>query len=63
MASVASAPNKHGEKAYFPDEPSGPELKTEIPGPKSKELISELTEVFDTRALNLMGDYGSSKGN
>lgn len=62
MASVASAPRKEG-KAFFSDEPDGPSLKSEIPGPKSKELIKELDRVFDTRSLNMMADYDKSVGN
>jgi len=47
----------------FPDEPSGPSVKTEIPGPKSKAAIADLDKVFDTRALNMLTDYEKSKGN
>ena len=63
MASIASAPPKQGETAFFPEEPSGPSLKTEIPGPKSKELIKELDKVFDTRSLNMMTDFRKSFAN
>ncbi|KAI9741935.1 MAG: 4-aminobutyrate transaminase [Cirrosporium novae-zelandiae] len=51
------------EKPYFPDEPSAPIIKTPIPGPKSQKAISELDQVFDTRALNMMACYPKSIGN
>src|ERR1700745_2078051 len=63
MASVASAPPREDAKAFFPDEPQGPSIKTEIPGPTSKAAIDKLDRVFDTRALNMMGDYTKSYGN
>ncbi|KAK4458410.1 4-aminobutyrate aminotransferase [Cladorrhinum samala] len=44
-------------------EPKGPSVKTEIPGPKAKQAISELNQVFDTRSLNMLTDYYSSSGN
>lgn len=51
------------EQPYFPDEPTGPVIRTEIPGPKSKEAIKELDRVFDTRSLNMMANYQNSFGN
>lgn len=50
-------------KAFYPGEPSGPTIRTDIPGPKTKELVKELEEVFDTRSLNMMVDYEKSFGN
>ncbi|KAL5611902.1 hypothetical protein BROUX41_000529 [Berkeleyomyces rouxiae] len=47
----------------FAGEPDGPFVKTEFPGPKSKEALGKLTEVFDTRAVNTLVDYPRSKGN
>lgn len=44
-------------------EPEGPTVKSEIPGPKAKEAIKELHEVFDTRSLNMLTDYQKSVGN
>jgi 4-aminobutyrate aminotransferase / (S)-3-amino-2-methylpropionate transaminase len=44
-------------------EPSGPSVKTAIPGPKSKEQIADLDKVFDTRSLNMLTDYKASIGN
>lgn len=48
---------------YFPNEPSGPQLKTQIPGPNNQKATAELNEVFDIRSLNLMADYEKSVGN
>jgi 4-aminobutyrate aminotransferase/(S)-3-amino-2-methylpropionate transaminase len=47
----------------FTGEPSGPVVKTQIPGPKTQEAIDELNEVFDTRSINMLADYTKSKGN
>jgi 4-aminobutyrate aminotransferase/(S)-3-amino-2-methylpropionate transaminase len=44
-------------------EPSGPTVKTQIPGPISTERIRELDQVFDTRSLNMLTDYTKSVGN
>lgn len=38
-------------------------MTTPIPGPVSKKAIDELTEVFDTRSLNMICDYNKSVGN
>lgn len=48
---------------FFPDEPSGPSVKTAIPGPAQKKAIEELDKVFDTRSLNMLADYQKSYGN
>lgn len=48
---------------FYSGEPEGPVLKTEIPGPKSKEIIAKLDKVFDTRSLNMLADYTKSIGN
>ncbi|EON61745.1 4-aminobutyrate aminotransferase [Coniosporium apollinis CBS 100218] len=62
-AAAAAAVPDAGEQPFFDDEPRGPIIKTEIPGPKSQEAIKRLTKVFDTRSLNMMADYTSSFGN
>ncbi|KAF2722133.1 4-aminobutyrate aminotransferase [Polychaeton citri CBS 116435] len=51
------------ERPYFPDEPTGPTVRTAIPGPESKKYIAELDTVFDTRSLNMMANYQNSFGN
>jgi 4-aminobutyrate aminotransferase/(S)-3-amino-2-methylpropionate transaminase len=54
---MAAAPS------LFAGEPSGPALKTAIPGPASKKATEDLHEVFDTRSLNMLTDYKKSSGN
>lgn len=49
--------------SFYPGEPEAPVLKTEIPGPKSREHIAKLDKVFDTRSLNMLADYTKSFGN
>ncbi|KAI2468550.1 4-aminobutyrate aminotransferase [Annulohypoxylon bovei var. microspora] len=49
--------------SYFSGEPEAPVVKTDIPGPASKEYISKLDKVFDTRSLNMLADYTKSIGN
>jgi 4-aminobutyrate aminotransferase / (S)-3-amino-2-methylpropionate transaminase len=49
--------------SYYAGEHESPLVKTEIPGPKSKEHIAKLDEVFDTRSLNMLADYTKSFGN
>lgn len=51
------------EQPLFLDEPSGPTLRTEIPGPESKKAIAELDQIFETRSLNMMANYQNSFGN
>lgn len=55
--------SKMASSFYKDWEPEGPTVKTEIPGPKAKEVIKELDEVFDTRSLNMLTDYHKSVGN
>jgi len=62
-AAVASEEPDAFEQPFFPDEPSGPTIRTEIPGPQSIEAIKKLTNVFDTRSLNMMANYQNSYGN
>ena len=63
-AAVQHQPD-HGERQqpFYAGEPAGPSVKTAIPGPRSKELIKDLDEVFDTRSLNMLTDYNRSFGN
>ncbi|GIZ37013.1 hypothetical protein CKM354_000047600 [Cercospora kikuchii] len=62
-AAVRSAVSDSAEPSLFPDEPTGPIVRTQIPGPKSQEAIAELDQVFDTRSLNMMANYQNSFGN
>lgn len=60
---MSSKSYSNGESAFFPDEPKGPIVKTDIPGPQSIKEIEKLNKVFDTRSLNMMADYKHSFGN
>jgi 4-aminobutyrate aminotransferase/(S)-3-amino-2-methylpropionate transaminase len=62
-ATAQTVASDSSEQAFFPDEPTGPSVKTAIPGPKSKQAIERLSKVFDTRSLNMMTDYQRSYGN
>jgi 4-aminobutyrate aminotransferase/(S)-3-amino-2-methylpropionate transaminase len=62
-AAPAKTPESRGEQPFFPNEPTGPVIKTAIPGPKSKQAIEELDKVFDTRSLNMLANYQQSLGN
>ncbi|KAF9732198.1 hypothetical protein PMIN06_011670 [Paraphaeosphaeria minitans] len=62
-ASASAVAPDTSAPALFPDEPSGPIVRTEIPGPKSKAAVERLGKVFDTRSLNMMANYNQSYGN
>lgn len=61
--SFSASAAKASASSIFPNEPEAPTVKTEIPGPVSKESIKDLHEVFDTRSLNMLTDYSKSLGN
>ena len=58
---TSSSPSS--SSSFYPGEPEGPVVKTDIPGPQSKTAIAELNNVFDTRSLNMLTDYRESVGN
>lgn len=60
---ISNSPTRRMASSYSGWEPEGPTVKTDIPGPKSKEAIAKLDKVFDTRALNMLTDYQKSAGN
>ena len=61
--STTTASSSRLASSYYPGEPDAPIVKTEIPGPKSKEHIAKLDKVFDTRSVNMLADYTKSFGN
>ena len=44
-------------------EPATPSLVTTVPGPKSKKLLSELSEVQSMASIQFFVDYKASRGN
>ncbi|KAH5951103.1 4-aminobutyrate aminotransferase [Parastagonospora nodorum] len=62
-AAAAAVRPDASEQPFFPDEPAGPIVQTQIPGPESKKAVERLSKVFDTRSLNMMADYSRSYGN
>ncbi|RPB25905.1 4-aminobutyrate aminotransferase, partial [Terfezia boudieri ATCC MYA-4762] len=49
---------------FLVDEPPYPQIiTTDIPGPQSRNAITKLYRVFDTRSLNMVCDYENSVGN
>jgi 4-aminobutyrate aminotransferase/(S)-3-amino-2-methylpropionate transaminase len=62
-AAAARAPERTEEKPFIPNEPKGPTVKTQVPGPKSQVAIKDLHKVFDTRSLNMLANYHESVGN
>lgn len=62
-AAASAVATENGEQSFFPDEPTGPIVQTQIPGPESKKAVERLSKVFDTRSLNMMANYQRSYGN
>jgi 4-aminobutyrate aminotransferase / (S)-3-amino-2-methylpropionate transaminase len=62
-AAATATVSDASEQPFFPDEPSGPTVKTAIPGPKNLEATDRLSKVFETRSLNMMTNYPKSLGN
>lgn len=59
-----SATSSDRAATIFPNEPSRPKLVTSsLPGPRVKDGLAELEEVFDTRSANTLVDYEKSMGN
>ncbi|ODH21784.1 4-aminobutyrate aminotransferase [Paracoccidioides brasiliensis] len=50
-------------KPFFSSEPTGPQVKTAIPGLKNQQATTDLGEVFDIRGINMMANYENSIGN
>jgi 4-aminobutyrate aminotransferase/(S)-3-amino-2-methylpropionate transaminase len=48
---------------FAADEPAAPTVKTAVPGPVAQKTLADLTEVFDTRSVNMLADYTKSRGN
>ncbi|KAG1122538.1 hypothetical protein G6F42_011389 [Rhizopus arrhizus] len=63
LASVASPVKEAATLAFFPDEPTKPNVVTAIPGPTSKKIMSRLDKYQDTRSVFFVADFAKSKGN
>ncbi|KAH7037736.1 aminotransferase class-III-domain-containing protein [Microdochium trichocladiopsis] len=70
LRSLAPAVSRHLPRtaarlssSYHAGEPGAPVLKTDFPGPKAKEELARLHNVFDTRSTNMLADYTKSTGN
>ncbi|XP_072386731.1 4-aminobutyrate aminotransferase, mitochondrial-like [Diabrotica undecimpunctata] len=48
---------------FVPEEPSGPSMKTDIPGPKSKQLMKQLSNVYNLGSTQYLVNYEKSSGN
>jgi 4-aminobutyrate aminotransferase/(S)-3-amino-2-methylpropionate transaminase len=49
--------------SFVKGEPESPVVKTEIPGPKSKKLLSELRSLQHAETVQLFSNYDKSIGN
>lgn len=59
----------HRKKVIVPSvrmlsgEPSGPHLKTDVPGPKSRQLMKDLDKIQSMDTVAFFADYDRSVGN
>ncbi|KAK3599279.1 hypothetical protein CHS0354_028634 [Potamilus streckersoni] len=53
----------HAAKIFDPKEPPGPSMKTEVPGPRSKELLANLDAIQNTGGVYFFVDFERSQGN
>lgn len=59
----ATSSLRAASQPFFPNEPSGPTVKSAIPGTNDKKAIEKLEKVFDVRSLNMIANYQQSVGN
>ncbi|XP_039292779.1 4-aminobutyrate aminotransferase, mitochondrial [Nilaparvata lugens] len=60
---IPAASVRYQKLATLAGEPAGPSVKTEIPGPKSKSLLAELSAIQQSGTVQLFADYDKSIGN
>jgi len=63
VRNVITKANTRSITALVPGEPSEPVIKTEIPGPNSKQLLKELSTLQQSGSVQLFADYDKSIGN
>jgi len=65
LLSTAASPAKEAgaPKPYVEGEPAGPSMKTEVPGPKSKSLLADLSKMQSMDSVHFFADYEKSLGN
>lgn len=51
------------KRTYFEGEPAGPVMKTEIPGPKCREMMADLSKIHSMKSIQYLVDYNKSIGN
>ncbi|XP_075217885.1 4-aminobutyrate aminotransferase, mitochondrial-like [Lycorma delicatula] len=51
------------KSSICPAEPPGPSVFTDLPGPKTMELLEDLTQVTQAKSVRLFADYSKSIGN
>ena len=52
-----------GRRTLVSGEPSGPSMLTEVPGPKSRQLMQDLDRVQSMPSVAFFADYDKSLGN
>ena len=48
---------------FVSGEPAAPQMKTEVPGPRSKEIMADLESVQSMKSVQYAVDYSKSLGN
>ncbi|XP_012943653.1 4-aminobutyrate aminotransferase, mitochondrial [Aplysia californica] len=59
-AAVAEKPQRDQDHN---EEPAGPRMVTEVPGPRTRELVKEIGNYQNSDAIHFFVDYDRSKGN
>ena len=58
-----TAKETNGSAPFVFGEPSGPVVKCEVPGPKSKALHTDLSKIQAMDSVHFFADYDKSLGN
>lgn len=60
---IAGGYSRRVLSSLVPEEPINPSVKTDVPGPKSKQLLRELSALQNCGSVQLFADYDKSLGN